>query len=632
MPKKEQFIPQRHVETPDRPEQSDAEPKQSEAKEALTHARKQYTEFKETFEPVINGYFGTESIQFSMEPGGWYIDLEDIKVNADPNFFLEKGYSESEALFATFHEAEHFRDMAQDHESYRRQFRRLRRESIKDPPYGKALKTLYNCLDDVLVNRSVMSRWRAGSKAKDTLYPKLFKRADLRGDPKRPQPRHRQFMYGLLREAMLPDEEIQVDPEVREAIDTWQARGGSRKTIDILTDVDQQGVARNKGTERFKIIAATAEPDFKKLFEQDLKDRKAKPKRGGGEPGEGKPGSSDQPFEEDPLADAIPDPIDYEDILDEINKINEAIAKKKGKEFEEAMGVSKEDFEAYQRDYVRVKPFIEELSEVFDQIIQRRISKRRVLRKPVKEGPMLDPRKAAIGVAEIKAGKTDPTIFLDYREQEVVREQPDQIEFTMVCDGSGSMKDNPKELMQRRLAVLFTEAFADFQDGIAKRARAGEQIKLNVLSEVRIFDNDDREVKSLSSELSHVDRVKMHSMLRNLREKQGNNEPATFEAIREEQFNAERIRKLRAGELKKVILFLTDGETNKDAVQTEIGKLNKLAGKTKQETSNFIVAGIGFEGGQSVEGTYAPNGEYVESLQDVPKTLKNFIKRILGDV
>jgi len=561
MSKKERPIPQRHVETPNQPESSATEPKLPEKPEqnpALARAKEKYSEFRRIFEPVINGYFGTESIQFSMEPGGFYIDLENIKVNVDLNFFLEKGYSESEALFAIFHEAEHFRDMAEDYDSYQRFFRHIRRESRKEPAYGKALSKLYNCIDDVLVNRVVMNRWKSGETAKTTLYPKLFPQADLRGDPKHPQPRHRQFMYGLLREAMLSDEQIQVDPEVREALDTWQARGGSRKTLDLLTEVNPQGTARYKGTERFKIIAATAEPIFKKLFEQDLIDRKAKPKSGKGKP---KPGEGEGPFGPDPFKDAIPDPIDYDDILDGIDQINEAITKKNEKKFEEAMGVSKADFEAYQRDYDRVKPFVKELSEVFDQIIQKRISTRRVLRKSVKEGPMLDPRKAAIGVAEIKAGKSDPTIFLDYREQEVVREQPDQIEFTLVCDGSGSMKGNPREIMQRRVAVMVMEAFADFQQRIAKQIRSGTQLKLNIRSEVRIFDNGDRKVKPLSNELSHVNRVHMHKLLRQLRKKQGTNEPATFQAIREEQFNKTRINKLRQGELKKVILFLTDGET-----------------------------------------------------------------------
>lgn len=87
----ERITPQSHVEIPAQPEPDDSrsrEPKKS--KQALAKARQEFAKFREIFEPLINGYFGTESIQFSMRPDGWYIDLEQIKVNADPNFFFRE--------------------------------------------------------------------------------------------------------------------------------------------------------------------------------------------------------------------------------------------------------------------------------------------------------------------------------------------------------------------------------------------------------------------------------------------------------------------------------------------------------------------------------------------------------------
>jgi len=592
-------------------------------------AQEKFSTFKKTFEPLINGYFGTESVQFTMKEDGWFIDLEEIKVNADPKFFLERGYTMPEALFATFHEAEHFRDMAIDHEAYKKLIRRFKHEQAQDPAYGEALHDLYNCLDDVLVNKVAMSRWERGQKAKDSLYPKLFPEKDLRGVPGNPQPRHRQFVYGLLREAMLPNEKAAVDPEVRQAMDEWQGHR-AQNTLDLLTAVDPRGNAQFTPADRFDLIAATAEPILKKLYRKDLKDRKQKPKKGG-EKDKGKGQSGKSPFGDNPFKKAIPDPIDYGDVLDQIDKINDALSKKRDRDFEQVMGVSKEDFERYKRDYDVVKPFIQKLSQVFDKIIQRRISTRRVLRKPAKEGPLLDPRKLATGLAEIKAGHMEPTIFLDYREQEVIREQPDQIEFTLVCDGSGSMLDNLKQVKQRQIAVLITGAFAEFQHRIEKQKREGVPLSLKIMSEVRMFDAADHRVKPLSNKLSHRDRVLVNKTLRNF-PGGGNNEPATFEAIGQEQFNQKRIKKLREGKIKKAILFLTDGETDTAAVQAEIRRLDKLAGNGKKKNPSLIIGAVGFDGGRSAETTYAPHGYYAETLDEIPQKVEGFIKNILEDI
>ncbi|MCX6780538.1 MAG: hypothetical protein NT003_00235, partial [Candidatus Magasanikbacteria bacterium] len=106
----------------DEPKKSDAKPEHTE----LDAARAEFGAFFRGLEKTINGYYGTGDIAFTIKPGGWYVDLEKITVNADPEFFLKKGYSKSEALFATFHEAEHFRDMTRDSKVYKALFDRFK--------------------------------------------------------------------------------------------------------------------------------------------------------------------------------------------------------------------------------------------------------------------------------------------------------------------------------------------------------------------------------------------------------------------------------------------------------------------------------------------------------------------------
>jgi hypothetical protein len=227
---------------------------------ALKEARKEWLSFGARHEGTINAYFGTPDVPFTMKPGGWYIDLENIRVNADPTFFLEKGYSESESLFTTFHEAEHFRDMIQNPGLYKHFFERAKTRKDVHAAYPKILQRLYNCVDDILVNNAVMSRWSAGRKAKDVLYPKLFPRGDFRG-----QPRHRQLMYALLREAMLPKEPIQLDPDVQTELDTLHKKLGVG--LSRLTSVDHLGRAKEKeigGNQyhRFVLMDQMVEPGF----------------------------------------------------------------------------------------------------------------------------------------------------------------------------------------------------------------------------------------------------------------------------------------------------------------------------------------------------------------------------------
>lgn len=595
----------------------------------LAHAREGWMDFRDRHEGTMNAYYGTPDVRFTMKPGGWYIDLKKLEVNADPTFFLEKGFTESEALFASFHEAGHFDDMVQDANNYLAFFERVNEQKTVHPAYPKALKRLYNCVEDVLVNKKVMARWKAGHAAKDSLYPKLFPASDFRG-----QPRHRQLMYALLREAMLPGEPCEVDADVREQIDLWQKRGRGARALDVLTAVDRVGKARVPLQNRFLQYQGTLEPVFRAFFLRDLQDRKPKSPekgegKGSGDPGEpGDPGEDD-PFGEDPNDSAIPDPIDFDDLANQVKKLNDKIAQNKKDAFKEAMGVDQKDFTAYQKDAIAVAPYVERMSQVFDKVIKRRKTYRRVLKKPVDEGAIPNPPRQAGAVAEIQAGNEPHEVFLDYQLKEIVRNRPDELEFTLVGDGSGSMGDEGKDVMQRKIAVLVQEGLQKFRERIERERRQGEKIQLIIRGEVRIFADNDHPIVPLSDHFNHVDRVRMHKALNNL-PRGGNNEPATFQAIRQEQFQAERLKKLREGKLKKVILFLTDGQTDQIAIQAQIAAMYEEAGPDSQ--NHLIIAGIGFGNGTQATATYAPNGYFVETLAQVPETFIAFFEKVIDDL
>ena len=619
------------------PPKEELDPKSEVQKKALLEAEAKFGEFFRGLEATLNAYFGSGNVKFTVRPGGWYVDLKEIRVNADPTFFLDRGYSKSEALFAAFHEAEHFRDMVENPSAYEGLRERVESKKEVHKAYPRALHRLFNCLDDVLVNRAVMARWKDGRTAKDSLYPKLFPSADFRGEEGAPTPRHQQFMYAILREAMMPGEPCQVDPEVQAALDWCRKFFG--KDLSRLLSADAMGHARPvefpgmDSLHRFAAIEAMVEPVFEPFSRQDLTDRKTPPKKEKGEPEAGEPGEpGDAPFD-DPFDDAISDPIPWDQAIDEAKKINASIKDKEKKDFAEIMGVEQREYEAYMRDVEKVAPHIDQLSEVFDKVIQRRISQRRVLRKRVSEGVMLDPRMAATAMAEIKAGHADPVAMLDYESKNVIRKQPNRIEFTVICDGSSSMQ-GAKAVLQRRLAILAMEAFAKFRDRIFEANQEGHAaINLEVLSEVRMFGTKDALLKPLSQELTFEQRVHVRKQLAGALT--GNtNEGPTFEAIEREEFaDEDRIAALRKGDTKKIILFLTDGQSGDvAALRNHIARLSALATPFEGSVGSLVIAGLGFDNGKDVVTNYAPHGYYAENLEQVISIFEKFIESILEEV
>ena len=600
-------------------------------------ARERCERFQSRNEKLVNGYFGTPDVTFTLRAGeGAYIDLKIIRVNIDPKLLFEYGMTDSEALFVVFHEAEHFRDMIRNPDAYADNFERIKSETAPHAAFPKALHRLFNCVDDILVNKAVMARWKAGGSVKDPLYRKLFANPVLNvGADDAPIPRHRQFMYALLRRAMLPDEATIVDADVEEAIREATFRGeGKKDRLALMTNVDRLGKSALDPEDRFTVMWKEFVPIFKLLYEQDLVDRKPKPGEGKGKGKPGEPGESSEgdPFGADPNDSAIPDPIDYDDAISGAQNINKAISDKMKNDFENTFGVTREDFDLYKRDYDAVEGHIEELSRVFDDVIDRRKTSRRVLRKSVRDGVMLDPRKAAIAVAEMRAGNDEPQVELSYERRETIRNLPSAFRFILIGDGSGSMKGNEKEVLQRKLAVLITEALAEFQARLDRERRRGEDIKLEIETEVRIVADGDAIVKPLSTELSHPDRVKMGKALRNLPGGR-NNEPVAFAAIEREQLDSETAEKLRNGELKMVVLFLTDGETDSAAVGRCIDRIEGLVGEAKAGAGNgLVIAGIGFGDGVSAKETYKPNGYYAESFDRVPDIFKKFLEEFLETI
>ncbi len=254
--------------------------------------------YKKTGEDFINAHkrlFDTfaEDVSISFKMGdAFFIDYKNGYISLDSKWFFEKGYNKEQILWATFHELSHFRDLIQDKEGVMGSFEHIKEKAnvlSKNSGMDERLAydtyhTLYNCLDDIYVNKvvsrnaSFYEQGRQGGKHVEQLYKeKLFKDADYAKDtdPTNALPHHLQFAFYLLRKAMLPEDGIQVSEEVKNALQTRIEIGSKTYTPEELV---QSFMVPHKSkdttaTTRHEYLKKYIEPIYESLIKKDLEEK-----------------------------------------------------------------------------------------------------------------------------------------------------------------------------------------------------------------------------------------------------------------------------------------------------------------------------------------------------------------------
>ncbi|MCR4307574.1 MAG: hypothetical protein NUV80_03365, partial [Candidatus Berkelbacteria bacterium] len=237
--------------------------------EVAVSATNRTKEFLDRYGQSIRRYGAETSLSIEIidpdragkdQPESWAIDLDNGVIFADSRFFLEQGYELADSQFAIFHEVEHFRelrDLLNEPDGYQTWQRHRRKTSAK-----RRLHLLDNCLDDIRMNRTVVSRASSLEAAKSHLYQdKLFPESDFRQLPK-----HLQFVYTILRERMLPSEPCQIDEVVRQEINSLHQRKDKtgQSVIEVMTD------PRLSSSQRLKLQEQFFEPIYERLFQEDV--------------------------------------------------------------------------------------------------------------------------------------------------------------------------------------------------------------------------------------------------------------------------------------------------------------------------------------------------------------------------
>lgn len=578
--------------------------------------------------------------------GTFYFDLKRKVVGISDAFYEKFGdnWTDEMTTFAILHELGHFEESLQ-----------ILREKNGDKKYQKyierfskdrAFGMLDNCISDNRQNKNAITRTNQGfSNVEQIAYKKvLFPSENLDFTNK---PKHIQFSEVLLREGRIKDEKCQVSPEVREALNDifeMQSEDGV-KFFDVLTDPNLPI------SQRWQLQDEYVLPLMEKLKKQDLEDEKQKQqnKKGQNEQqddhqgqdeqqeGEQKDSESLDPnkvFKEyyDEFDDKHPETIKPEDIKKIIEDFKKKPKSNPIKEAEEnyakKIGVNFEDLQNYRRLSEQInnlknpetgESLVDEMESLFRKIISRLTKKRMAPKYPQEEGDYLvDPAEA---IAEAKAGNLQPKVWESVEFKELKGEMFGEIELTLVCDFSGSMR-GVKQIEQTKAIVLIMETLKRFTDITNEGDSLDKNLKIK--SEIYKFGKYGQNfepIKKMSEELTEQERIQVAAISLNTNGPD-NNEHEVYAKILE-RINDETKQKIKDKELKKIIICLTDG------IADDVHAVQKVVFEMRQ--SGIAVAGVGILE-QSTEKTYAPDARTAKSLADLCPILTDILKEQFHDL
>ncbi|MGI0134731.1 MAG: vWA domain-containing protein [Candidatus Micrarchaeaceae archaeon] len=273
--------------------------------------------FLDGYRNFLTTFSGDVSLKFQLSDK-FAIDLENGVVHSDGRWYAEQGYTETQILWAHLHELMHFRDLADDPEGmkenreyifdqarktgdlilkkweeavgatnpeYIDKLRRTRpiapkSKQVLNGPQMAAVRyhhTFFNVIDDIYVNKGVERRAprfeprREGGQEIAQLYrEKLFAQKDYAN-----QPRHLQFLYSLLRDEMVKDEESESGEEVAAFLVSKSItfRGKTYTPRELIdTFIKPRSGRDTKPSTRYGIYRQTLEPIFLDLLHKDIED------------------------------------------------------------------------------------------------------------------------------------------------------------------------------------------------------------------------------------------------------------------------------------------------------------------------------------------------------------------------
>lgn len=608
----------------------------------IKNAHQEAMEFVEKHRDFLEHY-ARGGIKIESAPEGlktFAFNLETNTTYVNSMFYKTAGFSFSDekTLFATCHEIEHFSEKKQllSEDRGEKSFG----DYLKKLEESRAYKVMDNCLADIRENKTVIKKTNEANAIVERLMYKedLFKETDFTN-----QPKHIQLSQAILRENRVPGEACKVAPEVRKKLDEIRAikspDGASLE--DIMTNPEVPMSMRLKLQDRY------IWPIVQELLEKDLEEDEKKKESGKKEEGQGKKGGEDKTGKFDPnqiFKDAYdeadkktPNAVPIEVIKKAFKEWRESRGEnpleRADNEYAEKLGVKKADLQKY-RDIVRsfekiINPetgenIIQELRNLIERIIAKRLKPIQAPRYPVEEGEdLVDPAQL---MADVKGGNLEPKVWETTEVKEKTGDRFGEVEITLVCDRSSSMAESggAKLREQQKAAVLMMEVLKEFAERCDEE-KVNLEKPLEVKSEIYSFQqdsNDSTPLKKMSKELGEKERIEVASILSSA--PGGTTDFIPLETINK-NLDEETKKKIAEGELKKIVIIFTDGESNDVDRTKNILKTLRLSG--------IIAVGIGItKDGETALATYAPEARLAKKAEDLAVILADALKKHLANL
>lgn len=711
------------------PEPSEPRPKKTKAE--LTPEQVEFQRevqgFIDSRKRLLASFAQDISLQFKMGTA-FFIDLEKGEVNLDTRWFADKGFSKEQILWAMFHEVSHFRDLVEDNEAMMANFDYIRtqakqtgaimmqkwEEAIgaehpdkleklkKQRPISKkhphqtmnaveqaAYKfhhTFYNVFDDINVNGRVAyntSTYEPGTTGGDEverLYAeKLFAKDDYTD-----LPRHLQFLYKLLREEMVPGQNVGINEEVKMALEqpiVWQ---GKKYTAKELVDkfIKPKKNRDTKAGSRYLVIRNTLEPIFQELLSKDLADWQPElpPENQQEQNQDGGQDESDDSESDESGGIGDPNPFadEYQDFADnsspdqisdnEIEKFKdkhqtdkqaEAEAEEKRNASPEAKAqaakaeqdakwceknnVTPEILRQFQDIEVEIAPHLNELTRLWHQIIfggSRESTSKVVghfktgteldISHVISHSPGVVSESPAVALSAIERSRDMKRRMI---ETELVR-KPELIRVRLVGDMSGSMDEKKRHILQQCF-VLLLSSLREFNTEL-NLTRRQTKSKLQVDTEAWVFGDDAQKVKAMrASGQSRDEQVEIVEIFQHLHTTRGSTyDNVPLEKIAEEIPANERQR-IAEQKILDIVFEVTDGgSSNAAASRIAVDTLSSIGMVTRafqigqvspEETKIFNKV---WNDGRSESRGEIIGSEIANLIPAIVETLKQYLSNI----
>jgi hypothetical protein len=674
--------------------------------------------FLDQYKRLFITFAGDDSLSFRIG-SQFAIDLKEGRIFFDGRWFVDQKYSKKQIIWAILHEIGHFVDMKNDPESKRENDNHILKRAREigeimmkkwkqkygksDPEFidrisrqepiscgssgsreklNKVESTAYkffhlffNIFDDIFDNNLIRrmapmyeSTNKGGQEVKQLYREKLFEEIDYSKIP-----RHLQFLYKLLREEMVPDEEVIVNEEVKQIMDKKIVFQGKEYTPTEIIDsfIKPKKNRKTKLGLRNYILKNSLEPIFLVLLKQDLeewvpqknessKGQKTSKQKDGNQEQEAK--AQVNPWSEyyNQYDENNPDKFSNEDVNDWLddNEAKEAARKKaeeaakteanksnqqKAEEAQENMDrnwCSKNNIDysnllEFRKIENEVEAYLQGLLDIWKRIVYgASCFTEREMRGYFQTGNQLDINQAIREWPKIDKGNLEVKIMKRQEHVEKLVNKPELIRARIVCDLSGSMISKIHVLQQ--FYVLIMSSLREFQTHL--NFTGGQTgTKLGVDTEAWIFGNHGKKIKSFRADLENQNQD-MIEILRAFKYF-GKCSGLTLDYLPLGEINRslsdEEKRKIQNEEILEFVFVVTDGaSTSPDKTIKQINRLVEsavvckafLIGQVEKKAENIFEM-VWNEGREEKLGSIV--GKEIGNLIPV---IAELLKKLLSDI